>query len=76
LEILSEREPEIVIGTDENAFVGFCFTGPVTVIGSPVSSSGFRVAIKGGTALATAHDQAWSCRRGGKWKPRPAEQSA
>jgi hypothetical protein len=27
--MLCEREREIVIGTDENALVGICFTGPV-----------------------------------------------
>ena len=48
--MLSEREPEIVIGTDENALVGIGFTGPVTVIGSPASSSGFMLAIRAGTA--------------------------
>jgi hypothetical protein len=28
--MLSEREREMVIGTDENALVGICFIGPVT----------------------------------------------
>jgi len=31
-----------------------CFTGPVTVIGSPVCGSGFMLAIQAGTAPATA----------------------
>jgi len=49
-EVLSGRGPEIVVGTDENALAGIGFTGPVTVIGSPASGSGFMLAIKGGTA--------------------------
>jgi len=48
--MLSEREPEIVMGTDENALAGIGFTGPVTVIGWPASGSGFMLAIRAGTA--------------------------
>ncbi len=39
---------------DENALAGICFIGPVTVIGSPVSSSDFMLAIKAGTAPVRA----------------------
>lgn len=65
-EMLSEREREMVTGTDENALVGICFIGPVTVFGSPVCGSGFMLAIEAGTAPATARDQtrSWLC--GGK----------
>jgi hypothetical protein len=74
--MLSEREREMVSGTAENVLAGICFIGPVTVTGSPVCGSGFMLTIEAGTAQATAHDPAWCCLWGGKWKPRPAEQGA
>jgi hypothetical protein len=66
--MLSERGRMMVGGTEGNTPAGMCFTGPVTVTGSPVCGSGFLLAIEAGTAPATARDQTRSWLRGGKMK--------
>ena len=64
--MLSERGRMMVGGTEGNTLADMCFTGPVTVIGSPVCGSGFMLAVEAGTAPATARDQIRSWLRGGK----------
>jgi hypothetical protein len=64
--MLCERGRMMAGGTEGNTLAGMCFTGPVTMIGSPVCGSGFMLAIQAGTAPATARDQVRSWLRGGK----------
>jgi hypothetical protein len=64
--MLSERGSTMAGGTEGNTPAGMCFTGPVTVIGSPVCGRGFMFAVEAGMAPATARDQTRSWLRGGK----------
>ena len=64
--MLPERGRTMAGGTEGNTPAGMCFTGPVTVTGSPACGSGFLRAVEAGMAPAAARDQARSWLRGGK----------
>ena len=73
--MLSGRGRVIVGGTEGNTLADMCFTGPVTVIGSPVCGSGLMLAIESGTALAAAAIRPGLRFAEGKWKLRPTERA-